>query len=208
MPTICPHPPEFIRVQQYAVYHVGSCHDDITLGPLCYFHGVIVYQGTRMLANYAASQTHAPMLRVNAPPTLPTISLASTTRRANSPTPPSARRSRGAVPSTPHTRYDSCQQTPEPSPKPPDPSLKALVLPPRPLLWAQETQRTGLMTHPRMTPSPNNPSGGIRDTSMSPRTSGTSYASRRRPPMMANAPLHQTSSRIGSYLLMSSIETD
>ena len=50
----------------------------------------------------------------------------------------------------------------EPSPKPPDPSLKALVLPPRPLLWAQETQRTGL-THPRMTLSPNNP-GDIRDT--------------------------------------------
>ena len=129
-------------------------------------------------------------------PTTPTISLASTTRRANSPIPPSARRSRGAVPSTPHTRYKSCQQTPEPSPKPPDPSLKALVLPPRPLLWAQETQITGL-THPRMTPSPNSPCD-IRDTSMSPRTSGTSYASRRRPPMMAKAPLHQTSSRIGS----------
>ena len=57
--------------------------------------------------------------------------------------------------------------------------------------------------HPRMTLSPNN-LGDIRDTSMSPRTSGTSYASRRRPPMMANAPLTQTSSRIGSYLLMSS----
>ena len=155
----------------------------------------------RMLANSAASQTHAPMLRVNAPPT-PTISSASTTRRANSPTPPSARRSRGAVPSTPHTHYDSCQQTPEPSLKPPDPSLKALVLPPRPLLRAQATQRNGL-THPRMTLSPNN-LGDIRDTSMSPRTSGTSYASRRRPPMMANAPLLQTSSRIGSYLLMSS----
>ena len=37
---------------------------------------------------------------------------------------------KGAAPSTPHTRYNSFQQTPEPSPKPPDPSLKASVQPP------------------------------------------------------------------------------
>ena len=117
-------------------------------------------------------------------------------------TPPSARRSRGAAPSTFHTRYNSCQQTPEQSPKPPDPSSLKASIGSAPSAPPEDTRDPEeWLDPPRTTPNPNNP-GGIRDTSMSPRTSGTSYASKRRPLMMANAPLHQTISRIGSYDLL------